>query len=353
MTFRLDLGALSCAAGLLLGCVATTPSTPPAEETLVVLNAGDVSLTLLPVSTGEPVTTIILGNIGGTPGYLAARGGQGLITTGAGNTVARVGFSIGQSPLVYHLSPGAGAAGAAFVNDSIAYVANPFIDRATRFNFRTGDTVSVATGHTPTAVAVARGRVFIANANLELACVGPLPCVRGPSWLTVIDPEHNTVIDSIPLAGPGNALAIEVGGDGLLYVLSAGAGGEESGRLSIVDPVLRVDVGSFGGFGALPNDLGSDRRERLFVTSLAAGLMEFNTRTRRVVRGANAAIPLQSGTAVAVDDEGLIYAIESGSCGAAAPGRIRIFRPDLTEARIILAGVCPVDAAIVKLPPPA
>jgi hypothetical protein len=353
MAFRLELGTLTAAAGLLLGCAATTPSTPPAEETLVVLNAGDVSLTLLPVSAGGPVTTIALGNIGGTPLNLAARGGQGLITTGAGNTVARVGFSIGQSPLVYQLPAGAGAAGAAFVNDSIAYVANPFIDRATRFNFRTGDTVSVATGHTPTAVAVARGRVFIANANLEAACAGPLPCVQGPSWLTVIDPERNTVIDSIPLAGPGNALAIEVGGDGLLYVLSAGAGGAESGRLSIVDPVLRSDVGSFGGFGALPSDLGTDRRERLFVTSLAAGLMEFNTRTRRVVRGAENAIPLQSGMAVAVDDEGLIYAIESGSCGAAAAGRIRIFRPDLTEARIVPAGVCPVDAAIVKLPPPA
>jgi len=226
------------------------------------------------------------------------------------------------------------------------------VDRATRFNFRTGDTASVPTGHTPTAVAVTRGRVFIANANLELACAGPAPCVKGPSWLTVIDPDRNVVIDSIPLDGPGNASAIEIGGDGLLYVISAGAGGSESGRLSIVDPILRADVGSFGGFGPLPSDLATDRRERMFVTSLSAGLMEFNTRTRRVVRGASAAIPLEFGTAVAVDDEGLVYAIESGLCTGSAAGRIRIFRPDLTEARIVPAGVCPVDAVIVKLPPP-
>jgi hypothetical protein len=167
----------------------------------------------------------------------------------------------------------------------------------------------------------------------------------------VIDPDHNVVIDSIPLAGPGNAIAIEIGGDGLLYVLSAGAGGAESGRLSIVDPVLRADVGSFGGFGPLPVDLATDHRERMFVIS-ASGLMEFNTRTRRVVRGSTAAIPLQQASAVAVDDEGLIYAIESGSCSGSVSGRIRIFRPDLTEARIVAAGVCPVDAAIVKLPPP-
>lgn len=350
MAFRVTVGALASSAGLLLGCAATTPSPPPPEETLVVLNAGDVSLTLLPVADTEPPTTIVLGDIGGTPLYLATRGSQGLITTGAGNTVARVDFSFGQSPLVYRLEAGAGAAGAAFVNDTLAYVANPSTDRATRFNFKTGDTVSVAVGHTPTAVAVTRGRVFITNANLELPCAGPAPCVRGPSWLTVIDPERNVVIDSIPLAGPGNALAIEVGGDGLLYVLSAGAGGTESGRLSIVDPVLRLDVGSFGGFGPLPNDLATDRRERLFVTSLAAGLMEFNTRTRRVVRGEATAIPLQSGTAVTVDDQGLVYAIQSGSC-VTTPGRIRIFRPNLTEARIVPAGVCPVDAVIVKLPP--
>jgi hypothetical protein len=351
MLLRVDYRVLATLAGGSLGCAATTPSPPPAQETLIVLNSGESSLTTLPVLSGGTPGLIALGNLGGTPQYLAAKGGDGLIATGAGNTVARVGFATGQSPVVYRLAAGAGAAGAAFVNDSIAYVANPFVDRATRFNFRTGDTVSVATGHTPTAVAVTRGRVFIANANLEQACAGPLPCVRGPSWLTVIDPDRNVVVDSIPLAGPGNALAIEVGSDGLLYVLSAGAGGDDPGRLSIVDPVLRVDVGSFGGFGPLPDHLATDRRERLFVTSAASGLMEFNTRTRRVVRGAGAGIPLQSRAAVAVDDAGLIYAIESGSCTGGAPGRIRVFRPDLTEARIVAAGLCPVAATIVKLPP--
>lgn len=348
-------GAISLllAAGLTLGCAATTPSTEPPIETLIVLNSGDASLSYVQFSDPGLAGTIVLGNIGGTPKYLAARGTQVLISTGAGNTLARAGLTTGQSPLVYRFPAGAGAAGAAFVNDTLAYVANPFIDRATRINFKTGDTISVATGRSPTAVAVARGRVFIANANLEPVCAAPTPCVRGPSWLTVVDPEHNTVLDSIPLVGPGNAIAIEVGGDGLLYVLSAGAGDQQSARVSIVDPVLRVEVGSFSGFGTLPGDLASDRAERLLVISPVEGLMEFNTRTRRVVRGADRAILLQSGVAVVVDDEGLIYAIESGSCAGSGVGRIRVFRPDLTEARVISAGLCPVDAAIVKLPPPA
>ena len=79
--------------------------------------------------------------------------------------------------------------------------------------------------------------------------------------------------------------------------------------------------------------------------------MEFNTRTRRLVRGAGAGIPLQTGVDAAVGNDGLVYAVESGSCAPGVNGRIRIFRPDLTEARIIPAGVCSVDATIVRLLP--
>ena len=339
-------GALAAAA-----CAATTPSPPTPEEHLVVLNAGDASLTVLPLSSPSSPVTIPLGPIGGTPVALAARGSSGLVTTGPGNTVALVDLGAPQSVLVFGLAGGGGAAGAAFVNDSIAYIANPQNNRVTRLNIRRGDTLSLAVGQTPTAIAVTRGRVYVANANLDPQCGTQLPCVLGPSWLSVIDPERDVVTDSIALVGPGNASAITVGGDGLLYVVSAGPGGEEAGRLSIVDPVLRQEVGSFAGFGALPGHVESDGRERLFVTSLEQGLMEFNTRTRRLVRGAGSGIPLQSGVDAAVGNDGFVYAIESGGCAQNGPGRIRIFRPDLTEVRIIPAGRCAVDATIVRLLP--
>ncbi|HEV8149696.1 MAG TPA: hypothetical protein VGP61_05870 [Gemmatimonadales bacterium] len=335
--------------GTVFGCAATTPSPAPPIETLVVLNAGDASLTWVQLSDSGLTGTILLGSIGGTPQFLTARGSQILVTTGVGNTLARLGLTAGQSPLIYRFPAGAGTAGTVFVNDTLAYVAHPFSDRTTRINFKTGDTASVGTGRSPTALAFTRGRVFVANANLEPVCSGPMPCVQGPSWLTAIDPERNVMTDSIPLTGPGNAVAIEVSNDGLLYVLSAGAGGPESARVSIVDPIRRVEVGSFSGFGTLPTNLASDHGERLFVVSPHNGLMEFNTRTRRVVRGAESAIPLQSGMAVVVDDEGLIYVIESGSCSGDI-GRIRVFRPDLIETRTLPAGPCALQAAIVKLP---
>jgi hypothetical protein len=337
---------------LLSGCAATTPSNPLAEETLLVLNSGDATLTVLSISEPGPPRVISMGNIGGTPLALAARGSSGLVTSGAGSTVAVVNLSEEGSVLVYALPAGAGAAGAAFVDDTLAYVANPFNDRATRLNLRTGDTVSVAVGRTPSAVVVTRGRVFVANANLEPACPGPLPCVAGPSWLSVLDPERNTVLDSIPLPGPGNANAMLVGPDGLIYVMNAGPGGDEPGRLSIVDPVLRQEVGSFGGFGVLPGRLATDGRERLFVVSQSEGLMEFNIRTRRVVRGAGAGIPLVNGVAAAVDAGAQVYGVESGPCIPGGMGRVRIFRPDLTEARVVPSGSCSSDAAIVNLPPP-
>lgn len=345
-------GAGTALLGLLAaGCAATTPSPPTPEEHLVVLNAGDPSLTILPLSSLTSPVTIHLGPIGGTPSGLAARGAQGLVTTGAGNTVALVDLGAPQSVLVFGLAAGGGAAGAAFVNDSIAYIATPLNNRVIRLNIRRGDTTSLAVGQTPTAIAVTRGRVFVTNANLGQECAGPAPCVLGPSWLSVIDPDREVVVDSIALPGPGNALSITVGGDGLLYVISAGPGGVESGRLSIVDPVLRQEVGSFSGFGALPGQVASDGRDRLFVTSVEQGLMEFNTRTRRLVRGAGAGIPLQTGMDAAVGNDGLVYAVESGGCAPGVKGRVRIFRPDLTEARIIPVGVCSVDATIVRLLP--
>lgn len=340
-------------AGFAAGCAATTPSPPLPRDVLVVLNAQSASLSLIALRDLGPPQVVPLGAIGGTPFALAGRGSEVLVTTGMGSTVARLDLESGVSAVVYRLPAGSGAGGAVFVNDTLAFVTNPFVDRVTRFNFATGDTVSVAVGHSPVAVAFARGRVFVVNANLDPACSFADPCVAGPSWLTVLDPIATMVLDSIPLVGPGNAVAIEVGGDGLLYVLSAGVndGAASSGRVSIIDPIVRSEVGSFAGFGVLPNNLASDRRERLFVTSETEGLMEFNTRTRRIVRGAGSGIPLQGATAAAVDGEGLIYAIESGSCSSLVSGRVRVFRSDLTEVRVVLTGICSIAATQVKLPP--
>jgi len=330
------------------GCAATNPATPPPEETLVVLNTVDGTLTILPITRASPAFSVVLGTDSGAATSLALLGSTALVTVQTTREVLVVDLS-GRRVLrritLEHVPDGA-----SLVSDSVAYVSSPAANVVTRISLQSGDTASTAAGQTPVAFAVARGRVFVLNANLAAACDTAIPCLLGPSWLTVIDPDRNIITDSIGMPGPGNGNAIVVGGDGLLYALASGSA-EEPGRIVIVDPVSRMEVGSFGGFGLLPRAIASDGRERLYVVSPTEGLMEFNTRTRRVVRGAGSGIPLQDPRSVTVDGGGLVYVIESGGCVYPVAGRIRVFRPELTEARVVPAGICAGPSGLVKLPP--
>lgn len=330
------------------GCAATNPGTPPPNETLVVLNTVDGTLSVLPITSPGPAFSIVLRTDSGAATSLALLGSTAVVSVRTPREILVVNLTgrFVQRRVTLEHEPG----GVFMVSDSIAYVAGPAANVVTRVNLHSGDTASVVAGQTPVAFAVARGRVFVLNANLAPACDTTVPCILGPSWLTVIDPDGNVVSDSIGMPGPGNGRAIVVGGDGLLYALSSG-GADEPGRIVIVDPVSRTEVGSFGGFGLLPRALASDGRERLFVVSPAEGLMEFNTRTRRVVRGAGSAIPLQDPRSLTVDGNGLVYVIESGGCAYPIAGRIRVFRPELTEARVVSAGICADASGLVKLPP--
>ncbi|MGH7561941.1 MAG: hypothetical protein ACRENB_13100 [Gemmatimonadales bacterium] len=340
---------LVVAAGLSAGvaCASTSPTLPPSTETLVVLNEGVGTLTILPITVPGPPSTLTLGPTSVGPTGLLTLGPIAVVTSAEAKAldVLDLTFRRLERTILLEHAPGSGG----LLNDSVAYIANPLANVVTQVNVLSGDTASVAVGQAPVALAVARGRIFVLNANVDPACEDPAACVLGASWISVVDPERNIVTDSVGLPGPGNGSAITVGGDGQVYALSAGTA-EEAGRLSVVDPVSRTEVGSFGGFGILPIALASDGRERLYVVS-ATGLMEFNTRTRRVVRGAASAIPLDRGREAAVDGNGLVYVVESGSCAYPLQGRIRVFRPDLTEARVVTAGVCAAAAGLVRLPP--
>ena len=203
------------------------------------------------------------------------------------------------------------------IDDSIAYVGNPNLNSVTRVNYLTGDTSSIPVGVYPQGLEYTRGKLYVMNGNL----VQFTPA--GPSWVTVIDPLTNlpaTGIDSIPLPGPGNAGFTTVGADGLLYVMNSGDYSSGEGRLSIVDPVGRREVGNFGGFGTGPGAITTDGGERLFVSSFAEGLMEFNTRTRAVVLGVGQGVNIPGNSAIAVDSKDRIYAISTGPCQGGQAG---------------------------------
>jgi len=250
------------------------------------------------------------------------------------------------------LPPGSGASGAAIVSDSAAYIGNPDRASLTRINLWTGDTAEVEVGGVPEGLAFVRGQVFALNGQPSLTVsVEPVPPPM--SWLTIVNPATNaraSGIDSIPLTGIGGARFATVGGDGLLYTISAGAPADD-GRLSLVDPVGRAEVASFAGFGTAPGDLASDG-ERIFVSSRTEGLMVFDIASRTVTRGAGNGVPISMNSAVAVDSRGRIYAIEAGSCTGSSPGVAHVLDENLVEVRTIPLGDCPSAATIVKIPQP-
>lgn len=352
---RWVVGSLLLLAGPgLAGCAATTAPSAPPEERLVVLNAGDLTLTIVPVDTVGSIRVIGFGPQAGTPTDLATRADLAVIAGGSADEVVVVNIVFGVVVRRVALPVGSWPSSVAMVTDRIAYVSNAGTNTVTRIDVVTGDTASVRVGQFPRDLLLTRGRLFVVNGNVSVCPTGL--CSLGESWLTVVDPALNALAtgrDSVPLPSPGNARSATLGGDGLVYLVHTGnVEGEILGRLTIVDPVVREEVGSFGGFGLIPAAVASDGGERLFVASTRDGLMEFNTRTRRVIRGAGEGIAITDNVAVAVDSRGRVYAIDSGGCLPGVAGRIRIYRADLTEARGVLLGSCPVAANFVQVVPP-
>jgi hypothetical protein len=333
--------------GLLLGCADTNAPPPDPVELFVAVNRQAGTLTIAPVDQSEAPITVELGQPRGTPTTIAARERYAVVPLGSVAEVAVV--DLLRRTLVHRipLPEGSGATGAIMLNDTIAYVANPARNSISEVNILSRKTEEVLVGVTPLAFAVARGRLFVVSGNLD-ASGEPL----GPSWLTVINPANNAPasgVDSIPLTGPGNAAFAAIGGDGLIYVVNRGRSMPAEGRLSVVDPLERREVASFAGLGLLPGPAASDGRARVFVSSVAEGLLEFNTDSNAVVRGEGEGVPIPTNVGVAVDSEGRVYAIEAGECAPGRPGIAHVLDEELQEIRRIQLGRCAAAALVIRI----
>jgi hypothetical protein len=333
----------------LLGCADTNAPLPDPEEVLLAVNSTANTLSIVPVEHPEDAVEVPLGGTTPTPVGVSARGGVAVVPLGLDNAAAVVDLRDAQVMRLVPLPANSGATGSAIVDDSIAYVANPNLNSISRVNYLTGTAQEVPVGRYPQGIIFTRGKVFVLNGNLDES-FSP----AGPSWLTVIDPATNAPadgVDSIPLTGDGNAGFADVAGDGLLYVMSTGSFFEGEGRLSIVDPVDRTELASFSGFGTGPGNLASDGGVRIFVSSFAEGLMEFDTDSNKVVLGADEGIPIPSNSAVAVDSHGRVYGIESGPCRGGQRGKAHVLDSELKEVRTITLGECPSGVTVVRIPP--
>jgi hypothetical protein len=342
--------ALAPLAALFLaaGCADTNAPLPPPQEVLLAVNSTANTLSIVPVDAPASAVAVELGGTTPTPVGVSAQGDIALVPLGLDNAVAVVDLRSAAVLRRIPLPANSGATGSAIVDDSIAYVANPNINTVSQVNYRSGATADVPVGVFPQGMVFTRGKLFVLNGNL----VNFAPA--GPSWLTVVDPATNAVadgIDSIPLTGEGNAGFGTVGGDGLIYVVSAGQTGSGDGRLSIVDPVGRTELASFSGFGNGASGVASDGQDRIYVSSYADGLMVFDSDSNKVLRGAGQGVPVPSNAAVAVDSKRRIYALDTGPCSGGRAGTAHVLDEAFTEIRTIPLGECPVGAAVVQIPP--
>ena len=333
---------------LLAACADTSAPAPPSAEVLLAVNSTEVSLSVVPLDNPGAGITIPLGGVTATPVGVSAHNGIALVPMGLDNAVAVVDLVNAAVARTIPLEANSGATGSAIVDDSIAYVANPNLNTVTRVNYLTGDTASIEVGVYPQGVLFTRGRIFVMNGNLVNFAVA------GESWITVIDPTTNAKaagIDSIPLPGPGNAGFADVASDGLIYVMNTGGyNPSDLGRLSVVDPVDRVELGNFGGFGNAPGPIAAFG-EAVYVSSYAEGTMLFDTKDKKVTRGAGNGAPVPSNATVAVDSKGTVYALETGPCAGGAPGQAHVLKSDLTETGTIPLGECSVGAVVTLIPP--
>lgn len=345
--------ASTCAALALLGCAETTAPLPPPTEYLLVAAPGEGALSVTILTEGPGTAVIPIGARMPADARPVASRTLALIAYAGGDSLAVVDLRTLRVAARVGVGSGAGAAGGVLSGDSTAWVALSGRDAILRLDLASGETTVLPAGRFPVDIVQARGRLFVVNADVSPCPAGAGLCPDGTSWVTVHDPISGNRTgdrDSIPLPGPGFARYATVGADGRIYVMSVGSAEEPLGRLSIVDPVTRAEVGSFGGFGAHPGQIAADRTERIFVSSPTEGLLEFNTRIRAVTRGAGQGIPVLGSAGVAVTEGNSVFAIEPGSCTPGSRGRARQYRANLTEVGTFSLGRCAGAAATARIP---
>jgi len=340
----LQNGLFALACFVCAGCAETSAPLPPPEEIVVVLNTTAATLSLIPVTSPSQVSTVPLGASDVDPVSVATRGATAVVPLRGRDALAVLDLREGMLINTIPLAQGSGVAGATLVSDTIAYVSNANLNTVTRVDLTSGDTASVAVGNTPQHVTFTRGRVLVMNANLD-----SLGKPAGESSISIIDPANGGTgaVATISLVGPGNARFSTVAGDGMLYVIQEGDPSVDEGRLSIVDPVERRELASFGGFGFGPGDLTANDGDRLLISSRSEGLMEFDSAERIVVRGEGDGVVIPANTGVAVDSQGRIYALEAGCSGR---GVLHVLRTDFTEIRAVTVGQCASQALLARVP---
>ena len=342
-TFRHGIsGALMFAALAACSDDATGPDDIVLTDVAVVLNSNDRSLTVLPL-TGEGAPYTIGVAPDGTPSTFAVRGNLAIVPLGTVPAAAVIDLVERIVLRTVALPIGSGATGAAFLNDSIAIVANSGLNSVSALNVRRGTAgAQIPVGTFPQAVYASGDTAYVLNAEL-----GPdfKPARQGT--ITVLTGPNHTVAGTVQLSGfnPGAAAR---GSDGRIYVINTGAYDNTNGSLSILDPRTLTEVQHVPGFGGGPGGIAV-HNGRVAVASFNYGVAIWDVATASFVRApANAiepgGIPASSG--VGFDSGGRLYALEPDCSNPASAFRLTATFAVETELPV---GNCPIGIIFTRL----
>ena len=319
----------------------TGPVVPAGVETAVVVNSIDLSVTVIPVDSIDARWTIGLAQAG-SPVSLAARGSFAVVPLGFLSSAAVVNLASGDVTPVA-LPDNSGATGVGFLNDSIAYVANPNLNTVSPVNvFAATAGAEIKVGGFPQGVIASADRVFVLNAELDDTF---RPAKAG--GVSVIDPSSNTVASTIILTG-FNPSAAAFGPDGLLYVVNSGTFGQGDGSLSVIDPTTLDEVEHHPGFGEFPGDIAFGLDGHAYVSSFGYGIAVWDAAADTFINPPSDPLVIEGqsiSSGLGFDSDGRLYTLIPGDCIAPSVA----YRVTGGDADEIGVGVCPIDIAFTRV----
>ncbi len=329
------------------GCTddVTTVQPTPSRKVGVVVNSVDLSLTVFSVDSPAVATTIGLGPAG-SPVGLSLRNHLAAVPLGLVPAVAVVDLREARVLHTVALPPGSGATGSAFLNDSVALVANPSRNSVTPVNVLRGTAgIEVPVGAFPQGVVVADRDVLVLNGEL-----GPDFLPARSSSVSILDPETMVTSATVQLSGE-NAAAGVVVADGTVLVMNQGRFMGDNGTLSLVDARAREEEEHFPGFGDFPGALALGPDGRVYVSSFAYGVVVWDLGTRTFVRGPGDAVTpggVPSVSGLAFDDSGRLYTLEPDCTRPSVAHRLD---GNLDVEATIPVGTCPMAIGFTAFDP--
>src|SRR5688572_30511187 len=236
------------------------------SEVGVVVSSTDRLLTIFPADTPQSVTQIGLAP-DGSPVSLAVRRNVAVIPLGTLPAVVVVDLSQGRLRSTIALPANSGATGAAFINDSIALIANPGRNTVSPVNVLRGTAgPEIGVGTYPQAIVASGDTAFVLNAEL-----GPDFRPRRNGTVTVIAGSALRVVGTIELSAT-NPINGALGPNNILYVLNAGSFSAANGSLSTVDRGTARETRNDAGFGEFPGAIAVTPDGRVYVGAFDYGV---------------------------------------------------------------------------------